>query len=290
MSRNFMELVHAKWKENKFLCVGLDCDFDKIPEAAKVGRGCTSIGKTIREFSARIVEATQDIAGVYKPNIAFFEKHGAEGLDALERVIADIHSQAPTIPVILDCKRADIGNTNLGYVHMAFGLLGADAVTVNPYFGQEALQPFLDRADKGIIVLCRTSNPGAGEFQDKYVSVATRYNLPLYAFVAHRVVRYWNTNDNCALVVGATHPEEEFRLIRQEAPMMPLLIPGVGTQGGEVETTVRSAVDKNGEGIIINASRSIIFASNGDDFAEAARREALKLHNQINACREVVVP
>ena len=205
MARNFMEMLKAKWDERKFVCVGLDSEFGKIPESARrSGSECdVSVANTVVAFNRAIVKATKDLVCAYKPNAAFYEAHGGEGIGALQRTIADIHVIAPDVPVILDAKRADIGNTNAGYVDAAFGFLGADAITVHPYLGAEALQPFLARAEKGVIVLCRTSNPGAGEFQDLSVN-----GEPLYRFVARRVASEWNKNGNCSLVVGATYPDE----------------------------------------------------------------------------------
>ena len=279
MERHFMELIRAKWAEGKFVCVGLDSEFGKIPESARrSGNDCdVSIANTVVAFNRAIVEATMDLVCAYKPNAAFYEAHGDEGISALQRTIADIHAIAPDVPVILDAKRADIGNTNAGYVDAAFGFLHANAITVHPYLGAEALQPFLARAEKGIIVLCRTSNPGAGEFQDLLVS-----GEPLYRFVARRVASEWNKNGNCALVVGATYPDE-LREVRGLVGDMLILIPGVGAQGGDVEQTVMAGKDSRGEGMIINSSRGIIFASPGEDFADAARGEVIKLQSQITA-------
>src|SRR3989344_4965840 len=181
MKRHFGELLQARFLEGKAVCVGLDSEFGKIPKTAhRSGNECeVSVPNTIVAFNRAIVEATKDLVCAYKPNAAFYEAHGVEGIGALQRTIADIHAIAPDVPVILDAKRADIGNTNAGYVDAAFGFLQADAITVHPYLGAEALQPFLARAEKGVIVLCRTSNPGAGEFQALSVN-----GEPLYRFVA----------------------------------------------------------------------------------------------------------
>jgi len=197
----------------------------------------------------------------------------------LANTIKFIHQVAPEVPVILDAKRADIGNTNKGYVQAAFEELGVDAITVHPYLGKEALQPFLNRGDKGVFVLVRTSNPGAGEFQDLQVN-----GEPLYQIVARQVATEWNKNNNCGVVVGATYPEE-LLLIRQVVGDMPILIPGIGAQGGDVEKTVRAGKDSRGRGMIINSSRGIIFASAESDFPLAARRETIKLKNMINQYR-----
>ena len=300
MNRNFREMLEAQWAKGNFVCIGLDSELGKIPESAR--RQTT--GRTILNFNEAIVDATKDVACAYKPNIAFYEAYGEAGLRALGETIDYIQKYAPDVPVILDAKRADIGNTNAGYVKAAFEYLRADAITVHPYLGAEALQPFLDRKDKGIIVLCRTSNPGSGEFQDRDVMLTDDDQviffgdekeedmereewlsyLPFYKYVAYRVAREWNENGNCAVVVGATYPGE-LREVRRIVGDMPILIPGVGAQGGDVEKTVRAGKDSRGQGMIINSSRGIIFASNGADFAEAARRETLKLHTLINQHR-----
>lgn len=286
--RNFREMLEAQWAKGKFVCVGLDPDVEKLPEPLKLRYteySETTPGSQFIKFCEAIVFATADLVCAYKPNVAFFERHGIRGWDALYRIVAKIHKVAPDVPVILDAKRADIGNTNNGYVQMAFNYLQVDAITVHPYLGQEALQPFLDRADKGIIVLCRTSNPGAGEFQDmKIHAEGVIGELPLYQWVAKNVSSRWNKNSNCALVVGATYPEE-LAEVRKIVGDIPILIPSIGAQGGDVEKTVLAGKDSRGWGMIINSSRGIIFASKGSDFAEAARRETDKLHNLINQYR-----
>ena len=292
-----MELLRAQWAKGKFVCVGLDSEFGKIPESVRQGGNecIVSVANTIVAFNRAIIEATKDLAFAYKPNAAFYEAYGDEGFNALHRTIVDIHILAPDVPVILDAKVADIGNTNNGYVQMAFDYLQADAITVHPYLGAEALAPFLDRADKGVIVLCRTSNPGAGEFQDRMVPGddlpgGANGHLPLYQYIAWRVANHWNKNGNCALVVGATYPDE-LALVRMIVGDMPILIPGVGFQQKgvpiekQVEQVVSSGKDSRREGMIINSSRGIIFASKGADFADWAREETWKLHNLINQYR-----
>jgi len=199
----------------------------------------------------------------------------------LSRTVEYIRETYPHIPVILDAKRADIGSTNPGYVQAAFDIIGVDAITVHPYLGKEALAPFLERKEKGIIVLAKTSNPGAAEFQDLLVG---DFREPLYLVVARTVARAWNTNGNCAIVVGATYPAE-LEKVRAVVGDIPILIPGVGAQGGEVEATVRAGRDSRGWGMIINSSRSIIFASKGNDFAQAARKATERLRAEINRCR-----
>ena len=276
--RNFKQLIEARWAEGKFVCVGLDSELGKIP-ASVHQKAAGRISDAVVAFNRAIVDATKDIVCAYKPNGAFYEALGTSGINALLETILYIHKVAPDVPVILDAKRADIGNTNDGYVKAAFDFLQADAITVHPYLGAEALQPFLARGDKGIIVLCRTSNPGAGEFQDLTVFGQG----PLYRVVAWRVASKLNKNGNCALVVGATYPDE-LHEVRGLVGDMPILIPGIGAQGGDLEKTVRAGKNSRGRGMIINSSRGIIFASSGEDFAEAARRETLKLHEAIRWC------
>jgi len=279
-----MELLRAQWAKGNFVCVGLDSELDKIPIHQ------ATVSRTISVFNEKIIETTRDLVCAYKPNIAFYMAHGGKGFMALRDTIMIIHDIAPGVPIILDAKVADIGNTNNGYVRMAFDYLQADAITVHPYLGAEALQPFLERIDKGIIVLCRTSNPGAGEFQDQETVGVPGYSRPLYLHVAYRVANYWNKNRNCALVVGATFPEE-LAQVRKIVGDMPILIPGVGFQQKDVplekqvEQVVSAGKDSRKEGMIINSSRGIIFASKGADFAEAARRETQKLHDLINQYR-----
>lgn len=269
--RNFRDLLEAKWAEKKFLCVGLDTDFERIPEAVRK----ESVRETIVAFNRAIVDATKDIVCAYKPNSAFYEAHGDEGWKALRETIQYILDQAPDVPVILDAKRGDIGSTNAGYITSAFDHLNADAITVQPYPGKEALQPFLDRKEKGIIIWCRTSNHGGGEFQDLKVG-----HEPLYKVVAEHVAKEWNGNGNCGLVVGATYPNE-LREVRAIAGDMPILIPGVGVQGGEIGKTVAAGKDPQGRGMIISVSRALIFASDKADFAEAARAKAEELYREI---------
>lgn len=267
--QTFMESVKRKWNEGKFVCVGLDSQFDKIPDFLKEGK---SREDAIFEFNKAIIDATQDLTAVYKPNAAFYEAEGEQGVNALRRTIGYI-KETTDVPVILDAKRGDIGNTNDGYVKAAFDEMKADAITVHGYLGKEAMQPFLDRREKGVFVLARTSNKGAGEFQDLMVD-----GKPVYQIVSENVANNWNENGNVGLVMGATSPEE-LKRIREILPEVPLLIPGVGAQGGTAEEVVPVAKDR----FLINSSRGIIFASNGQDFAQVARQEAEKLHIQIGA-------
>jgi orotidine-5'-phosphate decarboxylase len=229
------------------------------------------------EFNRRIVEATAELACAYKPNAAFYEALGADGFRALSGTVAAIRASAPDAAVILDAKRADIGSTNAGYVAAAFEQLGADAVTVHPYLGGEALAPFLEREEKLVFVLARTSNPGAGELQDLTVDGG----VPLYRHVARAVAGGWNAAGNCGLVVGATYPEE-LRAIREDVPAtMPILIPGVGAQGGDVASVVTANRAAGSDAYLIAASRSILYASPDSDFANAARTAAESLDREI---------
>lgn len=260
MERNFREMLEARWAAGKFVCVGLDSELERV---RKIVGGHLVPDVAIGTFNERIIEATRKVACAYKPNVAFYESLGNTGMKALAFTISTIRNLAPEIPIILDAKRADIGSTNDGYVKAAFDVLDADAITVHPYLGMEAMAPFLQREDKGIFVLCRTSNPGAGEFQDLPVD-----GKPLYQHVAQNVAEKWNKNGNCGLVVGATYPEEMAK-VRAIVGDLPLLIPGIGAQGGDLEATVKAGKDSRGRGMIINSSRGIIFAENPEKEAEA---------------------
>lgn len=260
-------------RNNSLLCVGLDPDLDKLP------KHLLNLDDPIFEFNKAIIDATHDLVCAYKPNSAFYEELGSDGIDQLKQTCDYIYTTYPQIPIILDAKRADIGSTNKGYVKFTFEYLNVDAVTLHPYLGSEALAPFLERQDKGCIILCRTSNPGAGEFQDIVLN-----NEPLYIHVAKKVVSAWNKNNNCMLVVGATYPEE-LKKVRDLAGDMTFLVPGIGAQGGDIEKTVKAGLNSHKKGMIINSSRGIIFASNGTDFAEKARQEAQQLQNEINRYR-----
>src|SRR3989338_7569616 len=270
--RDFRELLETKWDEGKFLCVGLDSELEKIPEGAQK----EDTRATIVAFNRTIVDATKDIVCAYKPNPAFYEARGEEGFAALRETIAYILDVAPDIPVILDAKRADIVSTNEQYAISAFEYLRADAITVNPYLGAEPLKPFFDREDKGVIVLCHTSNPGARELQNLSVDGGEA----LYKFVARCATERWNGNKNCCLMVGATYPEE-LGEVRKIVGDMPILVAGIGAQDGSLDKTIKAGIDSRKKGLIVNASRSIIFASGGPDFAEAARVKALKLNELI---------
>ncbi|MBI5619645.1 orotidine-5'-phosphate decarboxylase [Candidatus Gottesmanbacteria bacterium] len=271
-------------KQNSLVCVGLDSDIQKIPKHIRVGEHPQTT------FNKTIIDATHDLVCAYKPNAAFYEARGKAGIEALKMTCDYLREKYPEIVLILDAKRADIGSTNEGYVQFAFDYLGADAITLHPYLGKDAILPFLERKEKGSFILCRTSNPGAGELQDLTVvrsqssEAGALEGKSLYQIVAQNVVKDWNYNANCGLVVGATYPSE-LEIVRRIVGDMPILIPGIGAQGGDVEKTVKAGVDSQGKNAIINASRSIIFASNGEDFAQIARKEAMKLRDEINKYR-----
>ncbi len=264
------KLTDIVQKNDSLLCVGLDSDETRLP-----------VGQNQLSFNKAIIDATYDLVCAYKPNIAFYEALGAEGIETLKSTCGYLNEHYPDVPIILDAKRADIGSTNGGYVQFAYEYLGADAVTLHPYLGREALEPFLELPDKGAIILCRNSNPGAGEFQDLPVDGSGS----LYEKVARSVKESWNTNGNCLLVVGATYPDDLARVREIVGDDMWLLVPGVGAQGGDVEATVRVGQNSRGDGMIINSSRGIIFASDGEDFAGSARKEAKRLRDAINVHR-----
>ena len=251
---------------NSLLCVGLDSDFGRLPAHFR--------SEPLPQFAFNrwIIEQTHACVSAYKPNIAFYEARGEEGIKALGETMAYLQAHHPDILTICDAKRADIGSTNQGYVAAIFDRLGFDAVTLNPYLGREALAPFLERKDKACIILCRTSNAGAGEFQDLVVG-----GRPLWYVIAQRVSAEWNVHGNCMLVAGATYPDELAR-IRALVGEMTLLVPGVGAQGGAIARTVRAGLNAQRKGMIVNASRSVIFAA---DPAEAART----LRDAINRYR-----
>jgi orotidine-5'-phosphate decarboxylase len=268
---SFQDLIAGKWEQKKFVCLGLDPDYTILPKAVKKP---DSIEESILLFNLAIIDATADLVCAFKPNSAFYEAYGTEGWSALKKTCDYLKSTFPQIPVILDAKRGDIESTNSGYTKMAFEYLNTDAITIHPYLGQKAIQPFLDYKAKGIFILVKTSNPGSDEFQNLTVK-----GQKMYEHVARQVVEKWNSNNNCALVVGAPYPDE-LADVREIAGEMPILIPGIGKQGGSVAATVKAGKSSSG-GMIINSSRAIIYASAKKDFAHAARIETQKLHNQI---------
>ena len=268
----FIASLHAAWQKNdSLLCVGLDPDPGKFP-AHLQGKP-----RAILEFCTSIVDATADLVCCFKPQIAYFAAHRAE--DQLEALIAHIHARHPGIPVILDAKRGDIGSTAEQYAIEIFERYQADAITVNPYMGKDSIDPYLAYPDKGVILLCRTSNPGGSDLQ--FLDVGGK---KLYEHVAELVATKWNTTGQCALVVGATFPGEIAR-VREIVGDLPLLVPGIGAQGGDVEATVQAGRTAAGTGLIINNSRAILYAGKGEDFARAARQAAQASRELINRYR-----
>jgi orotidine-5'-phosphate decarboxylase len=266
------KLRTAQQTNDSWVCIGLDPVMERLPDVVR------STGNPLLAFGQAIVEATADVASAYKPNLAFWLAEGPAGLSALQELVAGIPDH---IPVILDAKFNDIGNTAKAYARVAFETLSVDAVTINPYLGRDGVQPFLEQEAWGIFLLVRTSNPSAPDLQDQPVS-----GHPLYEKVAQLAVR-WDTElpGACSLVVGATYPEELARL-RELAPSLPFLIPGIGAQGGNLEAAVIHGPTDDGIGPVINSSRGIIYASSGADFAKAARAAAIKLRDQIKAREE----
>ncbi len=274
----FIEQLRARWHaSNSLLCIGLDPDLAKFPDAF------VEDDDALFSFCRDIADATAEFACAFKPQIAYFAAHN-EGEAALQRLIAHINATHPEVPVILDAKRGDIGSTAEQYALEAFDRFGADAVTLNPYMGRDSAEPFLQRNDRGCVFLCHTSNPGARDFQELMVSDAYGDSAPLYQHVARTIARDWNTDGNCALVVGATFPEE-LKVIRDIVGDMPLLIPGVGAQGGDVEAVVRNGKTADGTGLMINSSRGILYASSGVGYADAAADAARALRDEINRYR-----
>ena len=269
---SFTQQLARAWETNNSLvCVGLDPEIERFPAHVRAE------ASPIFHFNRAIIDATADLVCAYKPQFAHYAAYEAE--DQLERTIEYIHRTHPGVPVILDAKRGDIGNTAERYASEAFERYGADAVTVNPYLGGDSLEPFLRHSERGVLVLCRTSNPGAGDLQD--LPVAGR---PLYQVVAELAARRWNSRGNCLLVVGATYPRE-LAAVRALVGDMALLVPGVGAQGGDVEQVVASGRTRSGTGLIISSSRAILYASAGEDFAAAARSATARLRGEINASR-----
>ena len=275
------QLAAAERANDSLLCVGLD------PEPAKFPGAWKGDAARIFDFCAAIVDATKDQAIAFKPQIAYFAAHRAE--DQLEQLIAHIHAVAPQVPVILDAKRGDIGSTAQQYAREAFERYRADAVTLSPFMGHDSIEPYLEYADKGLILLCRTSNAGGSDLQaQRLVGADGRAGDLLFEHVARLAQGAWNRTGQLGLVVGATFPAEIAR-VRELAPTLPLLIPGVGAQGGDAAATVRAGWRSMGGhttgAIAVNSSRAILYASAGDDYAQAARRVAEATRLQLNAAR-----
>ncbi len=269
---NFIaKLELAQQKNNSLLCVGLDPVMERLPPL------CRHEKEPFLSFNRALIAATADLVCAYKPQIAHYAACGAEA--ELLATIRYIKENYPDIPVILDAKRGDIGSTAEKYALEAFERYQADAVTVNPYLGGDSLEPFLRYAEKGVVILCRTSNPGGADLQGLMVE-----GEALYLKLARLAAGVWNKNGNILLVVGATWPEELAR-VREIVGNIPLLVPGVGAQGGDVAAVLDAGLDQRGLGLVINSSRGIIYASSGDDFAVAARQAALDLRDEINRHR-----
>jgi orotidine-5'-phosphate decarboxylase len=277
---SFIDMLHGAERANQsLLCVGLDPEPSKFPGAWKGDPA------RIFDFCAAIVDATHDLAVAFKPQIAYFAAHGAEA--QLERLMAHMRAVAPKVPVILDAKRGDIGSTAEQYAREAFVRYGADAVTLSPFMGFDSIQPYLHYPDKGAILLCRTSNPGGSDLQNQRLADVDGQPR-VYEHIARLAQGPWNLTGQLALVVGATFPQEIER-VRELAPTVPLLIPGVGAQGGDARTTVQAGYRADANGIsgmvMVNSSRAILYASAGDDFAQAARTAALRTRDELNTGR-----
>ena len=273
----FLDRVEAVMqRNNSLLCVGLDPSPGRLPAAVQ------GLATPVFAFNKAIINATADLVCAYKPQAAYYHACGAENELAL--TIDYIRTKYPHIPVILDAKRGDIGSTASEYAVEAFERYRADAVTVNPYMGVDTIEPFTRFADKGVVVLCRTSNPGAAAIQNLVVQQDSGESAMLYEVIARMCQEQWNSNHNVLLVVGATNPEE-LKRIRAITGEMTFLVPGLGAQGGDVAATVRNGLNKAGRGVIVNSSRGIIYASSGDDFAQAARSAAMELRDEVNLYR-----
>jgi orotidine-5'-phosphate decarboxylase len=268
----FIQALSKAWRQNDSLvCVGLDPEIERFP------RHLAGQGSPIFQFNKAIIDATADLVCAYKPQFAHYAAYEAE--DQLERTIEYVHRTYPGIPVILDGKRGDVGNTAERYAIEAFERYGADALTVNPYLGGDSLEPFLKHADRGVVILCRTSNPGARDLQDLEVGARRLYHV-----VAELAATRWNTRGNCALVVGATYPRE-LAEVRRIVGDMPLLLPGVGAQGADVAQAVHNGQTRAGTGLLVSSSRAILYGSQGADFASAARAATQALRTEINRSR-----
>ena len=273
-------LQRAEAQNHSLLCVGLDPDPARFPAQLK------NDASRIYDFCAAIVDATADLAIAFKPQIAYFAAHRAE--EQLERLVAHIKKTAPNVPVILDAKRGDIGSTAEQYAIEAFERYGADAVTLSPFMGFDSVQPYLKYHGKGAILLCRTSNPGGDDLQNQRLA-SVPGEPRLYEHIARQAQGPWNENGQLGLVVGATYPKEIER-VRELAPTLPLLIPGVGAQGGDALATVRAGLRTDATGaitgpVIVSSSRAVLYASSGSDFAQAARAEAQRTRDTLNAAR-----
>ncbi len=272
--KNFHLQSAQKFNERKFICVGLDTVYEKIPDCIRTN----DIRESIFNFNREIIDATYDLVHSYKPNSAFYEAHGPLGLQALGDTFDYINADVQNVLGICDVKRGDIGNTNSGYTRSNFDWLRADAITINPYLGSEANEPFLKYSQKGIIVLCRTSNEGADEIQELLLANGNK----VYEQVALLVnSQKWNYNSNCLIVVGATSPQQ-LKRVRELVGDMTILVPGVGKQGGTIYEVLANGLNSRRDGLIINSSRDVIYASSGADFAEAARAKVIQMNAEIH--------
>jgi orotidine-5'-phosphate decarboxylase len=270
---SFVAKLKQAWAaHDSLVCVGLDPEIERFP------KHIAAEPSPIFQFNRAIIDATHDLVCAFKPQFAHYAAYEAE--DQLERTIEYVHRTYPEVPVILDAKRGDIGSTAERYAIEAFERYGADAVTANPYLGTDALEPFLRHAERGVIILCRTSNPGGADLQDLEVG-----GRRLYQVVAQLAATRWNSRGNCLLVVGATYPQE-LAAVRALVGDMPLLLPGVGAQGADVAQAVRAGQSADGTGLIVSSSRAILYASQGEDFADAARSATLALRAEINRSRK----
>ena len=268
------KLIAIQRKQHSLVCVGLDTDPQLLPDHLRDSKD------GVLEFNRRIIEATRDLVCAYKPNLAFYEALGSRGWDILNDTLALIPREVVTIG---DGKRGDIGNTAEQYAKALFDNLHFDALTINAYMGYDAVEPFIRNSERGVFILALTSNPGSKDFQRQKIGTK-----PLYEKVVRSSVK-WNTGGNIGLVVGANHPKE-LQTVRSLAPTMPILIPGIGKQGGDLRSSIRYGCDKNGELAIINSSRAILYASAERDFADAARRETIKLRDEIRRHRSDFFP
>lgn len=275
----FTEKLQAAWQsQNSLLMVGLDPDIQRFPEEIAQDKNA------IYEFCTGIVDATAEFACGFKPQIAYFASQGAE--TQLANICQYIQKNYPHLPIVLDSKRGDIGTTAEHYAHEAFSRYRADAVTVNPYMGFDSIEPYLAWENKGVIILCRTSNPGGSDLQFAQLESGE----PLYLHVARLVAENWNRTGQCALVVGATFPEEIAKVRAVVGPDMPLLIPGIGAQGGDIDSTVTAGCNAEAMGIMINSSRAILYASAGSNWREAAAQTAKATRDAINLARTALPP
>lgn len=263
-------------KNNSLVCIGIDPIMEKIPSHIKHEK------YPFFSFAKEIIDATHDLVCSYKPNSAFFEAEGAKGIEQLKMICDYIKKTYPDMLILLDAKRADIDSTNEGYVKYAFEYLQADAITLHPYLGKNALTPFLNRKEKGMFILCHTSNKGAEELQELKIN-----GKELYKVVAEQVTKHYNEFGNCFLVVGATYPQQLKQIRSIVGQQMTILIPGIGAQGGDLISTLQSGLNDIREGLIISSSRNIIYTSSDSNFAEKAREKTLELKIAINKVREL---